>query len=80
MPFSLLERSYLSLRICCFFEGVSIINLKTAINYNNILIKVQFNCIATVSASEAHSKTCLHKSCIKVLKSTLLYLHLGRHS
>ena len=33
------------------------VNLKTAIDYNTILIKVQMNYIATVSASETHSKS-----------------------
>ena len=35
---------------------------KTTIDYNTILIKVQLNYIATVSAIETHSETCLHKS------------------
>ena len=32
------------------------VNLNTTIDYNNILIKVKLNYIATVSASETHSK------------------------
>ena len=47
------------------FEGISIVNLNTTIDYNNILIKVQLNYIATVSAqgaSETHSKRLSHKS------------------
>ena len=39
------------------------VNLNTTIDYNNILIKVQLNYIATVSASETHSKRLV---CIKV--------------
>ena len=53
------------------------VNLNTTIDYNNILIKVQLNYIATVSASETHSKRLI---CIKFLKGTILYLHLARHS
>ena len=53
------------------------INLKATINYNTILFKVQWNYIASVSASEAHSK---RPVCIKVSEGTILYLHLGRHS
>ena len=41
------------------------IKLKTTIDYNNILIKAQLNYIATVSASETHSK---RPVCIKVSK------------
>ena len=33
------------------------INLKATIDYNTILFKAQLNYIATVSASEAHSKS-----------------------
>ena len=39
------------------------VNLNTTIDYNNILIKVQLNYIATVSAqgaSETHSKRFIH--------------------
>ena len=36
------------------------VNLNTTINYNNILIKVQLNYIATVSASETHIKRRIH--------------------
>ena len=32
------------------------VNLKTTINYKNILIKVQLNYIGTVSASDTNSK------------------------
>ena len=32
------------------------VNLKTTIDYSNILIKMQVNYIATVSASETHNK------------------------
>ena len=39
------------------------VNLKTTIDYNNILIKAQLNCIATVSASDTNSKRAV---CIKV--------------
>ena len=39
------------------------VNLKTTIDYNNILIKAQLNYIATVSASKTHSKKPV---CIKV--------------
>ena len=45
------------------FEGVSMINFKTTIDYNNVLIKTQLNYIATVSASKTHSKRLV---CIKV--------------
>ena len=47
----------------CFFKGVSMVKLETTIDYNNILIKAQLNYIATVSASETHSK---RPVCIKV--------------
>ena len=46
-----------------FFKGVYMVNLKITIDYNNILITAQMNYIATVSASEAHSK---RHVCIKV--------------
>ena len=39
------------------------VNLKTTIDYNNILIKAQLNYVVTVSASETHSK---RPVCIKV--------------
>ena len=39
------------------------VDFKTTIDYNNILIKVQLNYIATVSVSETHSK---RPVCIKV--------------
>ena len=39
------------------------VDFKTTIDYNNILIKAQLNYIATVSASETHSKRSV---CIKV--------------
>ena len=38
------------------FEAVSMVNFKTTLNYDNILIKVQLKYIATVSVSETHSK------------------------
>ena len=53
------------------------VNLKATIDYNTILFKAQLNYVATVSASETHSK---RPVCIKFLKGTMLYLHLGRHS
>ena len=37
-------------------EGVSIVNLKPTINYNNILIKALFINIVAVSDSETHSE------------------------
>ena len=40
------------------------VNLKTTIDYNNILIKAQLNYIATVSAIEINSKR--PAVCIKV--------------
>ena len=39
------------------------VNLKTTIDYKNILIKVQLNYISTVSASDTNSK---RPVCIKV--------------
>ena len=39
------------------------VDFKTTIDYNNILIKAQLNYIATVSISETHSK---RPVCIKV--------------
>ena len=39
------------------------VNLRTAINYNNILIQAQLKYIATLSVSETHSK---RPVCIKV--------------
>ena len=57
-------RYTVSIITCCFFEGVSMINLKAIIDYNTILFKAQLNnIIAIVSASEAHSK---RPVCIKV--------------
>ena len=53
------------------------VNFKTTIDYNNVLIKAQLNYIAIVSDSETLSK---RPVCIKFLKGTILYLHLGRHS
>ena len=55
------------------------VNLKTTIDYNNILIKVQLNCIATVGDSETHSE---RPACIKDSKRyyVILYLHLARYS
>ena len=41
----------LSIITCCFLEGISMVNLKTTIDYNTILIKVQLKYIVTVSAS-----------------------------
>ena len=38
------------------------VNLKTTIDYNNILIKTKLNYIATVSASETHSKNPVHRT------------------
>ena len=48
-----------------FFEGISMVNFKTTINYNNVLIKAQLNYIVTVSASEILSK---RPVCIKVFE------------
>ena len=45
------------------FKGVSMVNLKASIDYNAILFKAQLDYIATVSASETHSK---RPVCIKV--------------
>ena len=45
------------------------VNLKSTIDYNNILIKAQLKCIATVSVSETHSK---RPVCIKFLKGTII--------
>ena len=53
----------LSIITCCFFESVSMVNLKTTIDYNNIPIKVQLKYIVIVSVSETHSKWPV---CIKV--------------
>ena len=52
---SLFEKklSILTLRL---LEGVSIVNLKPTINYNNILIKTLFINIVAVSDSETHSE------------------------
>ena len=52
-------------------------NLKATIDYNTVLFNAQLNYIAIVSASETHGK---RPTCIKFLKGTILYLHLGRHS
>ena len=46
----------LSILTWCLLEGVSIVNLKPTINYNNILIKALFINIVAVSDSEAHSE------------------------
>ena len=53
----------LSIITYCFFEGVSMVDFKTTIDYNNILIKAQSNYFATVRVSETHSK---RPVCIKV--------------
>ena len=53
----------LSIITCCFVKGVSMVNLKATIDYNTILFKAQLNYIATLSASETHSKKPV---CIKV--------------
>ena len=53
--FSLLEKK-LSIFTWCLLEGVSIVNLKPTINYNNILIKAHFINIIAVSDSETHSE------------------------
>ena len=53
------------------------VNLKATINYSNILIKAQLNYIATVSASEIHSKKPVYTN---VSEGTILHLHIGRHS
>ena len=37
-------------------EGISIVNSKTTINYNNTLIKVQLSYTTTVSDSKSHSE------------------------
>ena len=68
----------LSIITCWFFEGVSMINLITTIDYNTILFKAQLNYIATVSVIETHIK---RPVCIKVSERyyNLLYLYLGRH-
>ena len=36
------------------------VNLNATIDYNNIIIKVQLNYIATVSTSETHSNRVIH--------------------
>ena len=48
------------------------VNLKTTIDYNNILIKAQLNYIAAMSAGNTNSKKPVS---IKFLKGTILYLH-----
>ena len=53
--FSLFEKK-LSIFTWCLLEGVSIVNLKPTINYNNILIKALFINIVTVNDSETHSE------------------------
>ena len=55
----------LSIITCYFFEGVSMVNLKHTIDYNNILIKAQLTCIVAVSASETNSNRPI---CIKVFE------------
>ena len=52
--FSLFEKK-LSIFTWPLLEGVSILNLKPTINYNNILIKALFINIIAVSDSETHS-------------------------
>ena len=53
--FSLFEKkpSIFTLRL---LEGISIVNLKPTINYNDILIKALFINIVAVSDSETHSE------------------------
>ena len=54
------------------------VNLKTTIDYNNVLIKAQSNHIATVSASETLSK---RPVCIKVSERYyIVFALIGRHS
>ena len=57
MHLLLLERSYLS-SLASFSDAfeVSMVNLNTTLDYNNILLKAQLHYVATVSASETHSK------------------------
>ena len=54
------------------------VNLKTTIDYNNVLIKAQLNYIVTVSASETLSK---RPVCIKVSERYyIVFALIGRHS
>ena len=53
--FSLLEKK-LSILTWRLLEGVSIVNLKPTINYNNILIKAPCINIVAVSDSETHNE------------------------
>ena len=53
--FSLFEKK-LSIFTWRLLEGISIVNLKPTINYNNILIKALFINIVVVSDSETHSE------------------------
>ena len=53
--FSLFEKK-LSILTWRLLEGVSIVNLKPTINYNNILIKAPFINIVAVSDSEIHNE------------------------
>ena len=57
--FSLFEKK-LSILTWRLLEGISIVNLKPTINYNNILIKALFINIVTVSDSEAYSERLIY--------------------
>ena len=51
------------------------VNFKTTIDYNNILIKAQLNYIATVSASDTNSKRLV---CIKISERYYIVFALSR--
>ena len=52
----LFVRKKLSILTWYLLEGVSIVNLKPTIDYNNILIKALFINIVAVSDSETHNE------------------------
>ena len=54
-------------------DGLSMVNLKPTIDYNNILIKVQFINIVAVSGNGTHLET--HSERLTCIKGTILYLH-----
>ena len=68
---SLFEKK-LSILTWRLLEGVSIVNLKPTINYNNSLIKAHFINIIAVSDSETHSERLTY---IKDSKRYYIVLH-----
>ena len=52
----------MSIFTCRLFKGIFIVNLKTTIDYNNTLIKMQLSYIAAMNDGKTHSE---RPACIK---------------